>query len=264
MVSHGGAGDACDQVAALQRGTDQSWRVVVVENSGDAVERGRLRSLGAGEARVAVVEAPVNAGYFGGARLGLEAAQPLQEWVVVANADLLPSPTFVERLLSVSPDAVVAPSILSGRSGRDQNPYLVERPGRATRERWRWQTRWTPVARFGPPVQHALRRLGGGRDTGGTSPAREIYAPHGSCIAFPPAYFAHGGDLAHGAFLFGEEITVGETCRRIGVPVRHEPSVVIRHAEHGTTGVWRSSALLVAQRDAVRMVTRLMDTNDSS
>jgi GT2 family glycosyltransferase len=62
----------------------------------------------------------------------------------------------------------------------------------------------------------------------------KIYAPQGAFIAFHRSYFERGGTLDHGAFLFGEEIFVAETARRLGMTVMYDPALVIEHTERST------------------------------
>ena len=71
----------------------------------------------------------------------------------------------------------------------------------------------------------------------------EIYAPHGCFIIFHRSYFDAGGSLDHGAFLFGEEVFVAETARRLGVKVSHDPRLGVIHHEHMTTGRFKNRRL---------------------
>jgi len=75
------------------------------------------------------------------------------------------------------------------------------------------------------------------------APPEKIYAPHGSFIALHRSYFERGGSLEYGAFLFGEEIFIAETARRLGLTVLYEPSVRIEHTERSTAaGLWNRDA----------------------
>jgi len=263
-VSFFGSSDVQGLLASLQAGGGD-WRLVVVDNACDAGERGRLQATLAGEPRARVVTAATNLGYLGGARLGLEgvdaAATP---WTVVANTDLRFAPTFVEELSRRTDEAVVAPAIVSEASGADQNPYLVKRPSRLTVLRWRLEFATLPVARLVVALgqlSSVVRRAAGPRAS--ARDARQVYAPHGSCVALPSSFFARGGTLEHGSFLFGEEITLAERARTIGMPVVHVPDLVVHHAEHRATGWWRSRQMLEWQRASVREIARLLNTRAS-
>lgn len=260
-VSYHGSSDLPGLVASLRAGPGD-WGMVVVDNSADPREGEAVRAAVAGDDRVRVVDAGANLGYFGGARRGLAKVDPAStRWLVVTNADVRVAPDFVSRLSAMTDDAVVAPAVRSSVSGRDQNPFLVRRPSRATVLRWRAQFATVAGARLVVAVgqlRSVLRRAGGSATTAPNGHPRPIYAPHGSCLALPASFFSRPGALDHGAFLFGEEITIAERARSIGCPVIHQPALVVHHHEHRATGWWRSRQLLVWQRESVREIARLL------
>jgi GT2 family glycosyltransferase len=90
---------------------------------------------------------------------------------------------------------------------------------------------------------------------------RPIYAPHGSVIAFHRRYFSEGGNLKHPVFLFNEELTIAEKCRRLGFTVMFEPSLRLIHDKHQATGMWRSGRILRAQAEAAEYGYRLIATD---
>jgi hypothetical protein len=55
-------------------------------------------------------------------------------------------------------------------------------------------------------------------------------------MAFSREYFARGGTLTHVPFLYGEEIMVAETARRLELAVVYDSGFRIKHVEHSTTG----------------------------
>lgn len=258
VVSHFGSEDVDTLVASLRAQSDARWRLMIVDNSTDRHELVQLRQHGADD--VTVVAAGHNAGYLGGARFALQmGARRSSNWLVVCNADVVFAPDFVHRLLGQDADHVVAPAIISSVSGRDQNPYLVERPRRRDAIRWRLEFRWVPVARVVLWAAYVRARLSRTRGRQPLPAGTHIYAPHGSCFVFPPVYFEQGGELDHWPFLFAEELTVAEECRRLGVPVVYEPDLRLVHREHASTGVWRSREMLEAQRDAVEYAINLLN-----
>lgn len=62
---------------------------------------------------------------------------------------------------------------------------------------------------------------------------RKIYAPFGAFIVFHRRYFEAGGHLNYGSFLFGEEIFVAETARRLGMAIVYDSRLRLCHREHG-------------------------------
>jgi GT2 family glycosyltransferase len=64
----------------------------------------------------------------------------------------------------------------------------------------------------------------------------QIYAPHGAFIIFSRQYFLRGGSFKHPSFLYGEEITVAENCKKFGFQVLYDPGFRVLHFEHGSHG----------------------------
>ena len=266
-VSHFGSGDLPDLVDSMRANVDPRWHLVALDNSDDDAEWADVVRACAVDARCRPVRAPRNLGYLGGARHALATlGTPLggPAWTVVLNTDVSAPADLVSGLLARSPVTVVAPRVWSLTRHRDQNPYLRSRPTKRDRLRWRAMFAVLPVARA--VVWWTNRPRRGSVVTGPetASPASaDVYAPHGSCLVLPRAYFERGGDLTHGCFLFGEEITIAERCRELGIPVRYDPSLCFEHREHASTGTWRSPEVLRWQRESVRYVDRLLSAGGS-
>jgi GT2 family glycosyltransferase len=241
---------------------DQShkdWTLTVVDNSQDENELSAILDLERQDERVATIAADGNLGYFGGAMLGHETLDCRADWVIVTNTDIQLTSEVLQDLSALSlPDdvGVIAPSILTP-SGRDQNPYMLSRPTESEMRRRRRMFASVIVARAVVFASSWRASRAAAEDGRGKKPSN-IYAPHGSFIIFSREYFARGGNLRHPPFLFGEEVTVAEQCRAMGLSVRYAPELQVRHAEHQATGVWRSRQTLIWQREAVRYVSRLV------
>ncbi|MDY6949975.1 MAG: glycosyltransferase [Thermodesulfobacteriota bacterium] len=239
-------------------------RVVIVDNSDGEGPRPAILEVANEDTRVRLMHPGKNLGYYGAASWAFEMVLAegarLPDWVVVSNTDIFFSNRHVLcELFSLYPGkapAVLAPRILSTRTGVDQNPQIRERPSKA---RWRiytWVFRYYPVFMGYQLLCLAKnwllgfiegRRFSGERgakdEKGATMP---IYAPHGSFVIFHRSFFEAGGDLKHGAFMFGETITIAETLRRLGLKAVYDPRISVLHEEHATTG-------LVKNRQIARM-----------
>ena len=191
-----------------------------------------------------------NRGYFGGAKQGLqwfqEARGDLPPWIIVCNNDIRFEQTdFLERLrqLDASKVGVIAPRILSCRTGLNQNPFMVRRPGR-----WRvselrfWLKNYylaflhEKLSQWKRTGMHLRKRFSERKLGGPGSLSGAIYAPHGSFLIFSNEFFKRGGFLDDGSFLYHEEISVAEICRSIGLPIMYHSELCVLHDEHSTTG----------------------------
>ena len=230
----------------------ENLKVVVVDNSESDepfVAHPRLKGL-----KVIVVKAERNLGYFGGAALGFELylrENPLPDWTIVSNVDLRPRKDLLERLCTFEEVAnlgVLAPAVHSDLTGTNQNPYMIERPGRLRMHAYRiiFRSYWLYLAY--EVAAHSFRRL---RFHCSICPATfdlgtpiSIYAPHGSCVIFAREFFRRGGSLRYPSFLFGEEIFVAEQARKLQLRVLYKEDLWFSHAEHVSTEIWRSRKMV--------------------
>jgi len=199
--------------------------------------------------RFTTISVGTNLGYFGGARYGLSwylRHNPLPDWVIVSNVDLaIPNPRFfdgLEGLASIPDLGVVAPRIRSVMTGVDQNPFMTVRPSAKRMHKYKWLFRHWLLLNAYEGLGWLYRRFRGSlRSSSSRQAAREtIYAPHGSFLMFSRHYFERGGDLHFPEFLFGEEIYVAESVRRLGLRVVYDPSLVVVHQEHRSTKLFKS------------------------
>ncbi len=273
-VNYCSDGEAINYLASLRdvHGVSDSDRVgvLLVDNS-PANCRGTLaRSARRVFPGAQVLGTPENLGYFGGARYGLhqwlERRGRWPDCVILSNVDVrFLDRCFLERLMTSyamrsATCGVIAPSIIATPGGTDANPFLKERIAKSKLLFCRLLFECYPAAtlyKLASVVWNVIRP--GGKSAGKvpvTTPA-EIYAPHGAMMVFLAEYFARGGTLQHVAFLFGEELFVAETCRRVGLRVIYDPTLRVLHRAHvSTSGIWgtRGRAMIGYQREALRAV----------
>jgi GT2 family glycosyltransferase len=250
-VSYGGSQDIPAYVRSLQRQDESNWRLIVVNNSDDPFEARELREATSLDKRVTLLEPGENLGYFGAVRWALKRAKSHPRWLIISNTDVqlvsTDSLSILEEIDRESevPPAVVAPSIVSRRTGLDQNPFLERRPGLASHRRRRIMLGIPTVAQVAMLGSAARARLSGMRRNRPSEVARRnIYAPHGSFMAIHDSYFLRGGDLEYPLFLFGEENYVAEQSWRAGLHVLYVPEIVVEHVEHQQIGLLRARHLL--------------------
>lgn len=259
------------QLLAQRGGFDQS--VIVVDNSETPLVGGPLHSLGNEYRNTRLYIPTKNLGYYGGAALGLREyikICQLPAWIIVCNTDIEMQPAFLSAFCDLYPadhhashHAIIAPSIYSTLSGMDQNPYMQRRPSAARMHFYKWIFRYyhtfsayqTLALAKQKVVAAVHRRKSMAADNQGVKMAfqpgpRPIYAPHGSFVVFHRSYFEAGGSLDHGAFLFGEEVFVAETARRLGLTVTYDPRLLVLHREHAATAVLKDRQRFLYVREA--------------
>lgn len=239
--------------------------LVLVDNSEVSDLAPVLSNLDGQQADIAIHSPGDNLGYFGGAASALEEfllTHEWPEWVIVCNVDVfLDGERFFVRLMRYGEShahAVIAPAIISGVSGRDQNPFMTARPTSLRMNCYKAIFQWYPMLWLYSAMhvmKERLRRLRKPLGTETMEPSSyveplPIYAGHGAFLAFRKSYFESGGSLHHGAFLFGEEVFVAETARRIGSSVAYDPRLRVHHEEHKTIGVWPTKLMATRMKEA--------------
>lgn len=220
-----------------------SAHLIVVENGSGDDSADTLRSIVAQFYNVELLESRENRGYFGAAKWALEhfrkSASCDPDWIIVCNNDItFKDDSFLTALLrrDSKTEHVIAPAIVTPDE-IDCNPFLRERPSAFQLARfgfWQsnyylmWFKQWlSPHVRG---VRHRLHR----RHLKASRTA--IYAPHGAFLIFSHAYFERGGYIDDGFFLYAEEFSVAEICRRLGLSVTHDPELRVWHEAHQVTG----------------------------
>jgi GT2 family glycosyltransferase len=234
-----------EQVLTSSAGPQVS--LVVVDNSAVA-DRVVAERLGV-HARASYCRSGKNLGYFGGARFGFEqlcTQGELPPWIVVCNVDLrFDLDGLLRSLDALNLDervGAVAPRLISRSTGQDMNPFFRSRP--SVRRMWFYATafKYYPFLKFyswlGQSLHSAVSRIRGPRQTesAGSHGIQEIYAPHGAFFVLSRRYFLRGGTLDHEVFLFGEEITIAERIREVGLLTVFDPTCVIDHVDQVSTG----------------------------
>ena len=173
--------------------------------------------------------------------------------MIASNTDVfLGSEPFLKKLCHFSFDddvGVIAPSVISSLTGVDQNPQIESRP---SVKRWRLYTYIYRNYILGNAylLSAILKNKVRAKVKPENGESRTIYAPHGSFVVLRKCYFDLGCDLNHGAFMFGETITIAEKARRFGVKVLYQPLLRVFHREHSTTGIFRSKKMMRYQWEA--------------
>jgi len=225
---------------------------VVIANNNESNERDFiLNACAKANDRVALFNTGENLGYFGAANHALLRycqESPLPEWVIVSNTDIcFEDDEFFVMLIEVSgnrPHEIIAPSIISLKTGLNQNPHRRKRPSRLRMHSYKWIFRNYHVANgysnlglIKAKIKRALHHASKLASQAGRP--LSIYAPQGSFVIFNRKYFECGGDFDYGSVLMGEEIFVAETALRLGLKVSFIPQLRVIHREHSTTWVLR-------------------------
>jgi len=188
-----------------------------------------------------------NLGYFGGANWAFQEYlknNPLPNWVIVSNTDIsFKDKDFFLKLKKYKETnnlGVIAPNIelvtksVLPSTYKYQNPYmrfpLNKTKIKILRIISKYYLLYSLYEICSSLKYVMLNKL---YNVKITEPI-EIYAPFGAFIIFHRNYFEKGGNLNYKNFLYGEEIFVAETCRKLGLKIIYDPHLEIFHYEHGS------------------------------
>lgn len=196
-----------------------------------------------------------NLGYFGAVQSMMKDLTNIKDYdfVAISNVDLEMPADFFSNLTSLSLGEKVgwvANAILSGLESRDRNPKILQRYSMKRLKQLRFLFKY--------PVLHYLyqRTLYLRKRVYAQRPAMDIYAGHGSFILLTKAFVSKYPLLDYPIFLFCEEIYLAELCRKAGLSVRYEPSLIIRDTEHCSTGKMRKSFYYKCNYEAIDYILK--------
>lgn len=198
-----------------------------------------------------------NLGYLGGIQYMMRLTPDLSsyDYIILSNVDLTLEPDALLRLVASPVDPTVgwiAPSIISGLSGTDRNPALLQRYSKARLR--------TLLFMFSvPPLMTLYKRTLYRRHyrprpsyPAGTA----VYAGHGSFMILTRAYLSLCGIPNFTPFLFCEELYFAELCRQAGLKVVYRPDIRINDQEHASVGRLPRASLYRYNRQALRFILR--------
>jgi len=265
-VNYKGEQSTLELLASLSRLSEfSSLDVIVVDNGSGEENLSQLRAAIESLPNVQLLKSATNRGYFGAAKFAydhyLGQGHELPDWTIVCNHDIvIDDPDFLLKLSSEDwrSAGVLAPRVRLAESGTDQNPFMRHRPGWFRRASLRLVYSNYPFAILWDWLSYKKRAL---NQRIHSLPSKRIlkreniYAAHGSCFIFSKQFFEAGGFLDDDLFLYGEEISVAEICRSLGLPIIFDPVLSLSHNEHTSVGQAVSRFSYGCQKKALRHVT---------
>jgi GT2 family glycosyltransferase len=265
-VNYKGEQSTLELLASLSRLNGfSSLDVVVVDNGSGEENLLRLRATIADWPNVHLLVSDSNRGYFGAAKFAcdhyLAQGHELPNWTIVCNHDVvIDDQNFLERLFQEDwrSAGVLAPRVRLAQTGSDQNPFMLRRPGWFRRASLRFVYSNYPFALFWDWLSYRKRALNQrirSRPSQRVLKRGNIYAAHGSCFILSKQFFKAGGFFDEDLFLYGEEISVAEICRSLGLSVVFEPALSLLHNEHTSVGHAVSRFSYTCQKQSLQHLT---------
>jgi len=222
-------------------------QVIIINNGSNDLTS--LKELENKYSSIKVLYPEKNLGYFGGANYGLQNYLQNNDYpdaTILCNTDIsFTSPDFISNLKTILKEKqfdVLGPDIYSTFLKYHQNPYIVKRISLQRIKLYKFVTSNTFFYLFFTLLHLIKTKLVKSSAQAKINKAMETYAIHGSFMVFNKSYFIKGGAINNPTFLFGEELFVAETARKLGLKTIYEPALVVNHFQNATTGTFKSSS----------------------
>lgn len=174
-----------------------------------------------------------NPGYFGAIkRLMQQVDVNNYDYSIISNVDLMLEENFFQKLAdyNCSEDTGwIAPQIWSNLEERDRNPKVLNRYSLKKLQILRTFYQFPILDTLYTSTFYKKKKYE-------SHQAGQIYAGHGSFIILTRRFFELCGKIDYPVFLFCEEIYLAEMCRKAGLKVLYEPSLIVKDTEHASTG----------------------------
>jgi len=246
-----------------------SLKIFVVDNTERSNNDNLYQKILQANSGVKYIKTPYNMGYFGGAKYGLKKYlrnNDLPDFVIVSNVDIyFKDRYFFESLIKYTDKAeIIAPSIWSYFSNRDQNPKILSRPNKYRMKFYKYcfsnyylLNSYTVLSIIKSQIKNFYKFVSiifkqKADEKKNSYETKNIYAPQGCCIIFSKYYFKKGGTLDYPLFLFNEEVYVAETARKMGLKILYVPALKVWHKDHASTGWIRTRKIAAFIAEAAR------------
>jgi GT2 family glycosyltransferase len=174
-----------------------------------------------------------NPGYFGAIkRLMQQVDVNNYDYSIISNVDLMLEEDFFQKLadyICSEDTGWIAPQIWSNLEERDRNPKVLNRYSLKKLQILRTFYQFPILDTLYTSTFYKKKKYE-------SHQAGQIYAGHGSFIILTRRFFELCGKIDYPVFLFCEEIYLAEMCRKAGLKVLYEPSLIVKDTEHASTG----------------------------
>lgn len=238
---------------------EKPYKIYIVNNGTNQKEKlFELKQMYPNE--IEIFDFNSNLGYWGGFLAVLNKINYKYDFIILSNTDI----SFINRnfyklllekkeLYDSSEIGVIAPSIFSEKFKYNLNPYMKERP-KISKIKKLMIIYSNEILSFCYNFFHYLKNfLVYKNKKREINFIQDIYAPHGSFMIFT-SEFINNLNFSYKAFLFGEEIFIGEVCYKLNLKVKFVPYLQLIHHEHTTTGIFQTGKLLQYKLDSLKFL----------
>jgi len=228
--------------------------IIIVDNGSSNESKNALKEIiNKSKIDIKILFSTRNLYYWGGANFALKKLNlkinNFPDWIVICNNDIIFNQLdFIVKLQDYKSNkyAVLAPSIISVKSKRNQNPHILHPISKLGRLYYKIFFINSVSGLFIYKLRIILKKILYNFSPNKTIKPTEIYAPHGSFMIFSKYFFNNGGWIDSNFEMFAEELTTAEIVKKLNMKIFFNPDFEVMHDEHSTSSVrnWRENFYL--------------------
>jgi GT2 family glycosyltransferase len=159
------------------------------------------------------------------------------DWILICNNDIsIKDKLFFRKLKKLKKNKypIIGPEIIDS-NGLRLNPFMYKPLSMMGHLYWKMYFFSYSTSIFILKFRKLLKLFLPKSDLEKNNISQEVYSVHGAAILFSSQFFESGGWLDGNFDLYGEEISVAEIAKKLSIPIKYVPSLVINHNEHTNT-----------------------------
>jgi GT2 family glycosyltransferase len=188
---------------------------------------------------ISILKSEINRGYFGAvsyavSELNLNLVD--NDFCIISNNDIIINDVefFSKTMQNIGIADIIAPSVISLLSGKDQNPYRENEITKLQKLAIRVYF-VNYIIGYASLLFWLFFKFIKGNANLSEIHEHNIYSGHGSFIILSAEYFRKGGYIDDRLFLYGEEEFITSISKRFCMNIRYLPDLKVYHDEHKTT-----------------------------
>ena len=218
--------------------------IVIVDNDSTKESKDSLKNISKkSKLDIRLVFCSNNLYYWGGANYVLKKLNldidNFPDWIIICNNDIIFNKIdLIVKLQNIKSNnyAVLAPSIISTKSKKNQNPHILNPISTLGRLYYNIFFINSVTGLIIYKLRTMLNNIFNMYSNKKIIKPMEIYAPHGSFMIFSKIFFNNGGWIDSNFEMFAEELTTAEIVKRLKMKIFFNPDLEVMHDEHSISG----------------------------